>query len=106
MEDADRLLTDLRVTVPEDQRFSMENVGKDYESRLVPKMAPSDTSMLVAREDYQLLVDSARVRCRECTEDDESCGKCDLYNLLTSVLPLENYHGGLLCPYNMARWKK
>ena len=105
MELSDGLLTDLRVTIPENQRYSMENIGKDFEMRLVPKMAPSETSMLVARNDYKELVDCAREKCRTCTEDDISCEKCRLYLLLTSILPIEHYHSVMLCPYNLGEWK-
>ena len=105
VEESNKLLTDLRVTVPENQRNSMENIGKDFEMRLVPKAAPSQTSMLVSRDDYQMLVDSARIKCRECAEDDVSCQKCELYELLTSMLPVDNYHSTFLCPYNLGKWK-
>ena len=29
---------------------------------------------------------------------------CELYRLLTTILPLDKYEGTQLCPYNMATW--
>lgn len=102
---ADRLLTDLRVTVPEDQRSSMEHTGEDYEMRLVPKLTPSKSNVVMTVDEFKALVDAARTRCRECILDGEECEGCDLYRLLTCVLPMDDYHCLNLCPYNLGEWK-
>ena len=100
----DQLLNDLRETVPENQRIHLQNTAMDYEMRLAPKAQPNTTNVIMEKEEFRGLVDCARARCRECTEDDSTCTECTLYNLLTSVLPLEDYHDGMLCPYNLAAW--
>ena len=104
-EDVDGLLNDLRMTIPENQRVNLEHTAQDFEMRLAPKATPSKTTIIMQKEEFRQLVDAARARCRECTENDESCGKCELYQLLTVLLPLDDYHSGLLCPYNLGEWK-
>ena len=102
---AEKLLTEIRRTIPEDQRVSINNVSKDMEMRMVPKMTPSKTTVVVQKEDFRQLVDAAQVKCRECTEDSEQCKVCGLFKLLKVVIPLESYDGTFLCPYNMAGWE-
>ena len=101
---ADELLSELRVTAPENQRISMQNTATDYEMRLTPVTTPCSDNVLLTKEEFRELVDSARVRCRECTDDDSECEKCGLYQLLTSILPMESYHSLNLCPYNLGEW--
>ena len=98
------LLEDVRMTIPEKQRRSLARTAQDYEIRLTPKFTPSTHNVVVEKEDFRKLIDSAQVRCRECVEDNEECRKCDLYQLLTVVIPLDSYDGVMLCPYNMAEW--
>ena len=100
----DDLLRDLRLTVPVNQRLNLQNTAMDYEIRLVPKMTPSKTSVVMQKEEFRELVDLARSKCRECMDDDQQCEKCGLYQLLTVLLPLDGYHDGLLCPYNLGEW--
>ena len=102
---SEMLLTELRRTIPEDQRVSINNISKDMEMRMVPKMTPSKTTVLVTKEDFRQLVDAAQVKCRECTDDSEQCKACGLFKLLKNVVPLERYDGTFLCPYNMAGWE-
>lgn len=102
---SEKLLTEIRRTIPEDQRMSINNISKDMEMRMVPKMTPSKTTVLVQKEDFRQLVDSAQVKCRECTDDSEQCRACGLFKLLKVVVPLDNYDGTFLCPYNMAGWE-
>lgn len=100
----DELLQELRLTVPEDQRIGISNVAKDYEVRLVPKATPTEVNVIMAKEEFRTLVDCARARCHDCILDDEECESCELYRLLTSVLPLDEYHDMNLCPYNLGKW--
>lgn len=102
---AEKLLSEVRRTIPTDQRVSINNVSKDMEMRMVPKMTPSKTTVMVQKEDFRQLVDSAQVKCRECTDDSEECKTCGLFKLLKNVVPLERYDGTFLCPYNMAGWE-
>lgn len=102
--ETDTLLNDLRETVPENQRMHLQNTAMDYEMRLAPKAQPGTTNVIMEKEEFRELVECARLKCRECTDDDEECEKCGLYRLLTSILPMDDYHNGMLCPYNLAGW--
>lgn len=103
--DADALLNELRKTIPMNQRLNLQRTIEDYEMRLVPKATPGRTTVVMAQDEFKALVDAARVKCRECTEDSKACTKCELYQLLTVVVPLDDYDGWMLCPYNMGEWK-
>ena len=100
-----KLLTEIRMTIPEKQRTSLANTAKDYEMRLVPKMTPSKTCVVVQKEDFRSLVDAAQARCNLCTDMNEDKEKCSLFQLLKIVLPLDAYDTTLLCPYNRAEWE-
>lgn len=102
---AEKLLTEIRRTIPTEQRMNINNVSKDMEMRMVPKMTPSKTTVLMQKEDFRQLVDAAQIKCRECTDDSEECKACRLFKLLKNVVPLERYDGTFLCPYNMAGWE-
>ena len=102
---AEKLLTEIRRTIPTEQRMNINNVSKDMEMRMVPKMTPSKTTVLVQKEEFRQLVDAAQVKCRDCTEDNVQCRECGLFKLLKVVLPLDTYDGTFLCPYNMAGWE-
>lgn len=103
--EADALLNEIRKTVPENQRMGIQNIADDYEIRLVPKATPGETNVIMAKEEFRQLVDCAKVKCMECTFDDEECEQCKLFKLLTSILPLDDYHSMNLCPYNLGKWK-
>ena len=100
-----KLLTEVRRTIPERQRTSLANTAEDYEMRLVPKLTPSKTSVIVQKEDFRCLVDAAQAKCRQCVEDSRGAKQCDLYKLLVTILPLDEYPEMNLCPYNMAWWE-
>ena len=105
VESSEKLLTEIRRTIPEDQRRSINNISKDMEMRMVAKMTPMKTTVLVQKDDFKTLVDAAQIKCRECTDDSEQCKTCELFRLLKIVVPLETYEGTFLCPYNMAGWE-
>lgn len=104
--DVEQLVDDLRVTIPENQRMNIHNTSLDCEMRLTPKATPSSVSVVIQKEEFRELVDFARVQCLTCTYTDTECEeRCSLYKLLTSILPLDEYHSTFLCPYNMGEWK-
>ena len=102
--ESENILNDLRLTVPMNQRMSLQNVASDYEMRLAPKATPFTTRIIMEKEEFRELVDFARIKCRECVENDEDCQKCQLFQLLTSILPMDEYKGGMFCPYNLGEW--
>lgn len=101
--ETDDLMNEVLETIPMNQRTSLENTKHDYDVRIAPKLSRFSTNILMTYDEFKALVDIARTKCRECTEDDRTCSGCQLYNLLTSILPLDDY-SGLLCPYNMGEW--
>ncbi len=105
VDSSEKLLTEIRRTIPEDQRVSINNISKDMEMRMVPKMTPTKTTVMVQKEEFRQLVDAAQVKCRDCAEDNVQCRECGLFRLLKVVLPLDSYDGTFLCPYNMAGWE-
>ena len=102
---SERLLTEIRMTIPTAQRHNINNISKDMEMRMVPKATPSKTMVLMQKEEFRELVDAAQEKCLLCTDDSEECKACKLYQILTVVLPLDRYEAGNLCPYNMAGWE-
>ena len=104
-EQAEWILTEIRRTIPTEQRHNINNVSKDMEMRMVPKATPSKTMVLMQKEEFRSLVDAAQAKCHDCVDDNEECRKCKLFQLLTVVLPMDKYDVGNLCPYNMAGWE-
>jgi hypothetical protein len=103
-DETDKLLNELRETVPIEQRLNLQNTAQEYEVRLTPKATPSKTNVVMRKEEFREIVDFARTKCIDCMESDTDCEKCKLFKLLTVLLPLDDYHNGMLCPYNMGEW--
>ena len=103
---SDKLLYEMRLTVPDRQRMALHNVTVDSEMRLVPKMSPSTGMVLVSREDMTELVNAARVKCHDCADTPEEAKRCKLYQLFLDVLPLGRYDGTFLCPYSDSEWRE
>ena len=103
-EKTEQILHEMRVTAPMNQRNQLENTAADFEMRLTPRLTPSSTNVIMQKEEFRSLVDFARGTCRECTMDDEECEGCKLFQLLTVILPLDEYHDRMLCPYNLGKW--
>ena len=103
-EKVDWLLNELRLTVPMNQRMHLQNTAADYDVRMTPKLTPGSTNVIMEKEEFRGLVECAREKCKVCTLDDEECEGCELFRLLTSVLPMDDYHNGMLCAYNLAGW--
>ena len=102
---AEKLLTEIRRTIPTEQRHNINNVSKDMEMRMVPRATPSKTMVVMQKDEFKALVDAAQAKCHDCVDDTEECRKCELYRLLTVILPMDAYDVGNLCPYNMAGWE-
>ena len=105
-EHTDDMLDELRMTIPVEQRINLQNTAQEYEVRLTPKATPSKTCVTMQKEEFKQLVDFARAKCVDCMDSDTECEKCGLFRLMTVLLPLDNYHDGMLCPYNMGEWKE
>ena len=103
-EKIDKVLHDVRLTVPMEQRVHLQNTARDYEMRLTPKLTPGSTNVIMQKEEFRELVECARARCKECAFDNKECEKCELFKLLTVILPLEDYEDSYLCPYVLKEW--
>lgn len=102
---SEKLLTEIRRTIPTDQRHNINNVSRDMEMRMVPKATPSKTCVVMQKDEFKALVDAAQAKCHDCVDDNMECRKCELFQLLTVILPMDAYDVGNLCPYNMAGWE-
>ena len=98
-------LQEILTTIPENQRQNLVNTAKDYQMRLVPKVMPGSSTVVLQKEEARALVDAAQVKCQECAELNDDKEKCPLFRLLTIAIPLEKYDDTILCPYNMATWE-
>jgi hypothetical protein len=78
---------------------------KDFDMRLLPKLTPGSTNVIMTKEEGMELMDIARWRCHSCAEDGESCRSCRLYKILESTTPMDSYGDGLMCPYALAEWE-
>lgn len=104
-DDVNSLLNELRLTIPDVQRRGLENTACDFEVRMCPKATPGPTNVVMDKEEFRKLVDFSREHCLDCVDDDVECEQCSLYQLLTSILPIDNYNSICMCPYNLGEWK-
>ena len=95
---------DLVGTISQSQCRQIHGTMKDFEMRLLPKLTPGSTNIIMTKDQGKELLDCARWKCHACVEDGERCRQCKLYQLLTSILPLDEYHDRMLCPYNLGEW--
>ena len=96
---------DLIGTISTSQAKQIYGTMKDFEMRLVPKLTPGSTNIIMTKEEGKDLLDCARWRCQACTEDSESCRSCRLYKILEATTPLDDYGATLICPYSLAEWE-
>lgn len=92
-------------TVPTGQCRQLKNTMTDMDLRMVPKLTPMSTNVILERENAKALIDIAMERCNGCVEGPEEGRKCALYKVLEGFLPLDDYSNGMLCPYSMSEWK-
>ena len=96
---------DLVGTISRSQCKQIYGTMKDFEMRLLPKLTPGSTNIIMTKEQGKELMDCARWKCHSSVEDGEACRKCQLYKLLESTTPMDSYGDGLVCPYSMAEWE-
>lgn len=100
-----QFLTDIRTTVPEKQRMHLNNTAHEYELRLIPKLTPSTTCVVLGKEEFREIVDAAQAKCHyDCTKDVNEAKDCYLYKLLVMTLPMDYYPDTGNCPYITAEW--
>lgn len=96
---------DLVGTISRSQCKQIYGTMKDFEMRLLPKLTPGSTNIIMTKEQGKELLDCARWKCHACVEDGEHCRECRLYKILEATTPLEDYGDGMLCPYALAQWE-
>lgn len=101
------ICNDLIGTTTIKQAKQIRNVMNDMELRMVPKFSASTSRMVLDKEQATFLVEAAKeAKCAACILDGEECRRCELYQLLEAVTPLDNWSGTGLCPYNHDDWKE
>ena len=97
---------DICGTISRAQCKQIYNTMKDFDLRMVPKLAPMTTNIVMTKEEGVALMDCARWKCHSCVEDGEACRRCKLYQLLEATTPMDDYGDGLVCPYALAEWEE
>lgn len=100
-----KIMNALFDTIPDKQVKNIWNTANECEMRMMPKFTPNRTDMLVDKETLRELIDAAHIKCRECVNDSDEAKKCKIYELSATLVPLEEYPDGGLCPYSLAEWE-
>lgn len=99
------LLNDILGTVPKKQVLSIRNVMDDMELRMVPKLTPKSNRVTMDIDDLSLLVNAAKKDyCTACIYTGDECRKCELYQVLESISPQEDWGNSTVCPYMRKDW--
>jgi len=104
-EDLQKLMDEIVNTITAEQCKVIYGTMKDYEMRLVPKLMPMSTNVLMTKDQAKNLMDCARIKCQGCVEDGESCRRCQVYQIMEETVPLDDYGNGMICPYSLAEWE-
>lgn len=99
------LADDIVGTISVAQCRQIYGTMKDFEMRLVPKLTPASTNVIMTKEQAKDLMDCARWQCHDCVNSGEEARGCRLYKLLESTTPADDYGDGMVCPYALAEWK-
>jgi len=93
-------------TVSRSQCKQIYGTMRDFEMRLLPKLTPGTTNIIMTKDQGKDLLECARWKCYNCVEDGEACRQCKQYKLLEATTPMDNYGDGLICPYALAKWEE
>lgn len=93
-------------TVSRSQCKQIYGTMRDFEMRLLPKLTPGTTNIIMTKDQGKDLLECARWKCHDCVEDGEACRQCKLYKLLEATTPMDSYGDGLICPYALAKWEE
>lgn len=105
LQDLRDIADDVIGTVPSGQCRQLKNTMMDMDMRMVPKLTPMSTNVILEKDTAKALIDIAMERCHGCVEGPEDGRKCALYKVLEGFLPLDSYDNGMLCPYSVSEWK-
>lgn len=99
------LADDIVGTISKAQCRQILGTMKDFEMRLVPKLTPASTNVILTKEQAKELMDCARWQCHDCVNSGEEARGCRLYKLLEATTPADDYGDGMVCPYALAEWQ-
>ena len=100
------VVNDLIGTISRSQCRQIYGTMRDFEMRLLPKLTPGSTCIIMTKDEGKELLDCARWQCHSCVKDGEEARKCRLYKLLEATTPMDDYGDGLVCPYALAEWEE
>lgn len=99
------LFQDILGTISDKQRRKLRNDAKDYDVKLTPKFSAEKTTLALSKQELMALINCARERCKFCTLSGRECEKCELYQILLTVVPLNDYGSDIVCPYCYQEWE-
>lgn len=98
-------VNDLIGTIPHKQCVNIKGVMNDMELRLVPKLTRNTDRVSMAVDDLSYLVKYAKKDvCSACILDGEECRQCELYKILESIAPRQDWGSSTVCPYLREDW--
>ena len=100
------VVDDLIGTISLSQCKQIYGTMNDFEMRLLPKLTPGSTNIIMTKDQGIALLDCARWQCHDCVKDGNECRECQLYKIMESTTPLDDYGAGMVCPYSLADWEK
>ena len=72
---------------------------------MVPKFTPKTDRVNMGIEQLSWLVNAARKdTCMSCIRNGDECRTCDLYKILESIAPREDWGPSTMCPYYNDDW--
>ena len=105
IESLEALMLDMTGTVPEKQRKTIVNIEKDMDLRLVPKFTPMTNRCVMDVRDLAYIVRAAKKDiCLGCVMDGIECKECELYQILASITPPEDWGEDTRCPFDREDW--
>lgn len=106
--DMQEMYEDILGTVTKDQLKHIMSIIHDCEIVIRNKSVTNCTgnNVRMTIDEAKALVQAARFGgyCTECFMESPECETCALFNVLSAVIPLDDY-SGVLCPYNTAKWE-
>lgn len=99
------LCNDLLGTTPYKQRRVIGNTMLDMELRMIPKHTPGDKSVVMNTDDLSFVIKYAKeALCMTCVLTGEECRQCELYKIMESICPQDDWGDSTICPYNRDDW--
>lgn len=105
LEESTSLFQDILGTISDKQRRKLRNDANDYDVKLTPKFSADKTTMALSKQELMTLVNCAREKCKFCILNGRECEQCELYQMLITIIPLNDYGSDIVCPYVYQEWE-